>query len=84
MEADQKLKIFVRNIITINFTLEEISTPLDDLHVRQLKTYQKATRETTTVARCGRRAAWLRLGLEQWQGAVSASCRVGLRLVLSR
>ena len=47
MEAKQKLKIFVWNNILINFTLEEISTPLDDLHVRQLKTYQKATRETT-------------------------------------
>ena len=50
METDHKLKIFVRANIVINFTLEEISTPLDDLHVRQPKTYQKATRETTYLS----------------------------------
>ena len=37
MEAKQKLKFSLWNNIIINFTLEEISTPLDDLHVPQPK-----------------------------------------------
>ena len=47
METYHKLKIFISNNITLNFTLKEISTPLSVLRVPELKTYQKASRETT-------------------------------------
>ena len=52
MGTIHKLKIFISNNIIINFTLNEISTPLSVVRVSQPKTYQKAWRETTYVSNC--------------------------------